>query len=477
MNPSGFSRDSVRSRIDWKTILVYVLLLCIGWVSIYSAGWDPTQSEGFSFGASYGRQLIWIALSGFTALVITLSSSKYWHMFSYPFYGLMLAIVFVVPFFAREVNGANSWLDLGAGVRVQPSEFLKIATALALARFMSSYSFDIRSSNSLFYVGLIVFVPILLVLLQNDTGSALVFGAFFIMLYREGLGKVLYIVGGVMIALFLFSFILEPLLILLILFFGIFMVYMFRGGNPRILVGYWGLTLGLTLTLMLVDFYFGWDFSNYSLSLIAISLSSLYLVHYTALSKDYRIIKYLILFGAAVVFTQFIDFAFENILQQHQQNRILDMLGIVSDPKNLSYNVIQSKIAIGSGGFWGKGFLEGTQNKFSFIPEESTDFIFCTVGEEHGFIGSLIVVVLYGLLIYRVMRMGERQVEPFARVYCYCVAGIFFMHFFINIAMTIGLFPVVGIPLPFLSYGGSSLIAFTVLLFIAIRLDSVQVEN
>ncbi len=477
MSPSGFSRDSVRSRIDWKTILLYVLLLCVGWVSIYSAGWDPVESGGFRFGASYGRQIIWIALSVFTALVITLSSSKYWHMFSYPLYGIMLLVVLAMPLIGTEVNGATSWIDLGGGVRIQPTEFLKIATALALARFMSSYSFDIRNSGSLFYIGLIVFVPILMVLAQNDTGSALVFGAFFIMLYREGLGKVLYIVGGVMIALFLFSFILEPLVILLVLVLGIFLIYMFRGGNPRVVVSFWALTLGGTLSLMLVDFIFGWDFSAYSLCLCSIALSSLYLVRCTAMTKDYRIIKYLLLFVAGVVFTEFVDFAFNNILQDHQQNRILDMLGIINDPKNLSYNVIQSKIAIGSGGFWGKGFLEGTQNKFSFIPEESTDFIFCTVGEEHGFVGSLVVVLLFGLLIYRVMRMGERQAEPFARVYCYCVAGIFFMHFFINIAMTIGLFPVVGIPLPFLSYGGSSLIAFTILLFIAIRLDSVQIEN
>ncbi|MFI3294397.1 MAG: rod shape-determining protein RodA [Rikenellaceae bacterium] len=473
----GNSSQSVRNRIDWLTILIYITLVILGWVSIYAAVWDDQGRSMFDLTQNYGRQAMWIGVSWFTALVITLSSSKYWHMFSYPFYGLMIVVMLGVFVFGHEVNGAKSWLDLGGGIRLQPVEFMKIATALALGRFMSSYNFDLYSRKSLYYIGLIIFIPILLILAQNDTGSALVFCAFFIMLYREGLGKELYIIVGVLIVLFLISFFLEPLALTIILFIGIFGLYLIRTGNITMVARMVGAIGIISMVSSAMNFYWNWEFSNYEILIFSIIMTVPLLLRWSIQTNDHSIWLYLALFIGAVIFTKFVDYAFENILQYHQQKRILDMLGIESDPKRWSYNVIQSKIAIGSGGFWGKGFLQGTQTKFSFVPEQSTDFIFCTVGEEHGFLGTLVVVTLFGLLIYRIMRMGERQVEPFARVYCYSVAGILFLHFFINIAMTIGLFPVVGIPLPFFSYGGSSLLAFTILVFIAIRLDSVQVET
>lgn len=472
-NKIGLSRHN----IDWITILIYVTLVLMGWVSIYAAVWDDEGRSAFDLTQRYGMQMVWIGISWFAALVITLSNSKYYHMFSYPFYYVILAIMIGVILVGTEVNGAKSWINIGGGVRIQPVEFMKIATALALARFMSSYNFNIRNVKSLYYIGLIIMTPIMVILMQNDTGSAMVFGAFFIMLYREGFGKELYILLGILILLFLLSFLLEPLTILVAMLIGSIATYAIKQKDIPLAIRYIGTVATITILLLAANIIFNFHTTYYHLTLLAVILSLPLVALYTIRTHKHTIWIYIGLFFGAVLFTTVIEYAFENILQIHQQKRILDMLGLENDPKGWSYNVIQSKIAIGSGGLWGKGFLEGTQTKFSFVPEQSTDFIFCTIGEEWGFFGTTIVITLFTILIYRLMKMGERHKEPFRRVYCYSVAAILFLHFFINIAMTIGLFPVVGIPLPFFSYGGSSLLAFTILLFIAIRLDSTQLNE
>lgn len=451
--------------IDWWTVLIYVALVFFGWINVYAAVYNDDHSSIFDMSQRYGMQMLWIGISLFVATSIILIDSKFYHMFAYPLFGIMLLIMVIVWLFGNETNGAKSWLVIGAGIKVQPVEFMKIATALALARFMSSYNFDITHFKSVYYVGLIVFAPILIILLQNDTGSALIFLGFFVMLYREGFGKLLYILTGCVILLAILSFLIEPapmLLLIVLLCVGSCVV-----ANRNLIDSLRYLSVVFLIALSLIYFL-----SPYLSLLIAVGLTLPILIRYAHQHKQGSVIVIIGVFVGLVLFTFFVDYAFDNILQIHQQKRILDLLGIENDPRGWSYNVIQSKIAIGSGGLTGKGFLNGTQTKFSFVPEQDTDFIFCTVGEEWGFVGSALVVLLFTFLIVRLIKMGERQVEPFARVYCYCTAAILFMHFAINITMTIGLFPVVGIPLPFFSYGGSSLLAFTILLFIAIRLDS-----
>lgn len=462
-----------KNSIDYVTILIYMALALMGWLSIYAAVYNSENNSAFDITQRYGMQLLWIGISFFVAFVIILSDNKYYHMFSYPLYWLMLLVMLSTIFLGKEVNGAKSWFSLGP-VSLQPVEFMKIATALALARFMSSYNFDLMKPRSLWYIFLIIGIPIGIIILQNDTGSALVFLSFFFVLYREGFPKMLYVVAILAIFLFIISFLLEPLAIITLLFFmlvGWFAVFNRRYIETFRFVAIVGMMFGLVVgTGLLFDF----KLDVYYMFLIAVFLSLPFVGFWTYATHNFSVWKFVALFFASIIFIDIVDYVFDNFLQLHQQKRILDLLGLENDPKGWSYNVNQSMIAIGSGGFFGKGFLQGTQTKFSFVPEQSTDFIFCTVGEEWGFVGTCIVVVLFAVLIFRLMKMGERQKEPFGRIYCYSVAAILFVHFLINVGMTIGLFPVVGIPLPFFSYGGSSLLAFTILLFIAIRLDSSQ---
>lgn len=464
------------SGIDYITVLIYVVLVIMGWVSIYAAVYNDDHRSIFDLTQRYGVQIIWIGISFLLAISILLIDARYYHMFAYPIYWIGVVIMVGVMLFGKEVNGARSWIGIGP-VGIQPVEFMKIFTALALARFMSSYNFNIKEKNALFYVSALIMLPVMIILMQNDTGSALVFAAFLIILYREGFGKALYIVFGFFALIGVLSFYLNPLMLVLLT-----LVICIGGemlSSRRLSYGLRYLAI-LIIAFILVEFtrgVFGYQ-SNSMISLIwAVGVSLPFIAIYAVRKGSRSVWLYVALFAASVSFVSMVDYAFDNVLQTHQQKRILDLLGIENDPQGWGYNSLQSKIAIGSGGVFGKGFLQGTQTRFSFVPEQSTDFIFCTVGEEWGFVGSIIVVILFAWLILRLMQMGERQKESFARIYCYSVAAILFMHFVINISMAIGIFPIVGIPLPFFSYGGSSLLAFTVLLFIAIRLDSSQWEG
>lgn len=460
-----------KGRIDYITILIYVCLVAFGWVNIYAAVYTDDQASIFDISQRYGMQLLWIGISGFVALSIILIDDKYYHMLSYPLYFLGIGVMTAVMLFGTEVNGARAWIDF-AGVRIQPVEFMKIVTALALSRYISSYNFDIRATRSLFSIALIILVPVALILLQNDTGSAMVFAAFVLVLYREGFGKWLYILGIFMALLFVISFLVDPATVIFVILLLTLLAEGIANGFWAEKLRYLSFVLLVSSLIWLLFWILRWPLSYYTALFIGIGLSLIPVIRYSVSKRLVNVWNYVTVFVGAILFTRAIDYVFENVLQIHQRQRILDLLDIEKDPQGWSYNVIQSKVAIGSGGLLGKGFLDGTQTKFSFVPEQSTDFIFCTVGEEWGFVGSALVVLLFTFLIVRLIKMGERQVEPFARVYCYCTAAILFMHFAINITMTIGLFPVVGIPLPFFSYGGSSLLAFTILLFIAIRLDS-----
>jgi len=415
--------NNLINRIDWGAVLLYFLLVSLGWLNIFAVVYDaqdPDQSI-FDLSINSGRQLIWIATSVVLFVVIMLTDFRFYDSFAYFIYGGVILILLFVLLFGTEVAGSKSWFTIGS-FRLQPSEFAKFATALAIAKFISSNNRAFTSLRPQLLLFGIIGLPAVLIILQGDTGTAMVFSAFLVAFYREGFSPILLGIGIASALLFI-------------------------------------------LTLFVPQLYL----------MIAVVVTAFLLIGIN--SRKTKRIMVIAAAAAAIMGVIFsVDFVVNNVLKPHQQNRIKALINPDADPLGYGWNVTQSKIAIGSGGFWGKGFLEGTQTKFDFVPEQSTDFIFCTIGEEHGWFGSLILIVLFVLLLIRVSAIAERQKSIFARVYGYGVAGILFFHFAVNIGMTIGLFPVIGIPLPFFSYGGSSLWAFTILLFILIKLDAHRMQ-
>ena len=466
------NRHSIFYGVDLWTVLLYVLIVLAGWVSITSASYDEGTADIFSFSHFYMKQLMWIGVAWTTALVVLLLDERFYHMFVYPAYFAGLALLLGALLFGREVNGAKAWFEFGS-FRLQPVEFVKIATALALARVMSAYSFSINRPGDLFKVGVVICIPLFIIILQNDTGSGIVLGSFLFVLYREGLNKWLCIPVLLIAALFIVSFLLSPMTLLVSIILVCTLSEAMMTGEWRSRLIYLASLALASILLCMTMALVAPGVMDLHACLLTVTLLSLVGVLVYAFSMNLSSTLITVgLFLCTMIFLPTTDYIFNSILKQHQRDRILSFLGIISDPLGTDYNVNQSKIAIGSGGFWGKGFLEGTQIKYGFVPERHTDFIFCTVGEEWGFLGTMVVLALLCMLILRLMRMGERQQEPFGRIYCYCVAAILLFHVLVNVGMTIGLMPVMGIPLPFMSYGGSSLIAFTILLFIAVRLDA-----
>lgn len=407
--------------IDRPLVALYLILVLMGWISIYAAVYDKDHSSIFDFSQSYGKQLMWIGTSLILALVVLLTDAKFFNVFAYPIYGFMLILLMMVLVIGTTIAGSKSWFQIGE-FRIQPAEFAKFATNLALAHYLSALNFDRKIRKFRLVPLFIIGTPALLILLQNDTGSALVYASLFLVLYRQGMpGYFLVIVA-----------IVAMLSILTLKF------------NPYIVIG-----------------------------LVAVVISGFY---FFIRRNKRNLLNLLGLFVIASAFAMSVNVGFEKLLEPHQKTRINVLLGKEVDLKGAGYNVNQSKIAIGSGGLLGKGFLKGTQTKFNFVPEQSTDFIFCTIGEEWGFLGTTIILALFLTLIVRIVMMAERQRSEFSRIYGYGVASILFFHFIINIGMTIGLMPVIGIPLPFFSYGGSSLWSFTLLLFIFIKQDSYRLN-
>ncbi|ALL08080.1 rod shape-determining protein RodA [Pedobacter sp. PACM 27299] len=403
--------------VDWITILLYVALCAIGFVNIYASIFNGSVANEFSFAAKYGKQLIYIITGLILGFSILLLDAKFFSVFSPIVYGITMLLLIAVLVVGRKVAGNQAWIPLGT-FRLQPSELAKFGTALLLARYVSSFNPKFRDVKSIFFAVVIVGIPLFLIMLQPDTGSALVFLSFMFPLYREGLSGYFLLIFLGMIVLFIADFLVPAeILIPLILAIGGLFIYQ----NRR---------------------------------------------------KHKVMISCIIVTVVAVGYLFLVKFAYEKVLEPHQRTRIEILLGLKTDPKGAGYNVIQSKIAIGSGQLTGRGFLEGTQTKYGYVPEQSTDFIFSTIGEEWGFVGCFTVVALYIFMLLRIINLAERQRSTFSRVYGYCVASILFFHVFINIGMTIGIIPVIGIPLPFISYGGSSLWSFTVLLFIFLKLDS-----
>ncbi|MBC3786067.1 rod shape-determining protein RodA [Spirosoma utsteinense] len=413
--------DPFSQNIDWLTLILYLGCVLIGWLNVYAAVYSPEDHTSlFDMSTNAGKQMMWIGTTVLLIICILVINHKFFDSFAYLFYAFMIVMLILVLFLGSNINGSRSWFKFG-GFSIQPAEFAKVATALALAKYLDVPGMNLTRQKDLLRIGGIIVLPCILILASNETGSTLVFASFVIMLYREGL----------------------------------------PGWIPAV-----GITVAALFVLALI----------FPMLYIAAGIVALFAVVVLLMPRYNRTMSNLISMGfigvGMMVIVAGVDFFVNNVLQKHQRNRIKVLVDPTIDPLGVGWNVTQAKIAIGSGRLQGKGFLEGTQTKFDFVPEQSTDFIFCTVGEEHGFIGSMVVIALFLGLLTRIIILAEKQRSKFARVYGYCVAGIIFFHVMVNIGMTIGLMPVIGIPLPFFSYGGSSLWSFSILLFIFLKLDS-----
>jgi len=460
-------RNRFWANIDWLTVSLFLILMLLGWINIYASVYNAEHQSILDTSQRYGKQLIWIGAALAIAFILLIVESNFYVFFSYIIYGFIVILLILVLFAGTVINGQKGWFMFGS-FGFQPSEFCKFATGLALANYMNTHGFKLQQFKSLLIISLIILLPATLILLQNDTGSALVYFSFVLVLYREGLSGVVLFFGTLMIVLFVLALIVSNLTLSLLLL-G-FVLLGFYVVNPKYKQF---LKIPAIFASSILLFYtgnliFGSIYGISEVLTVGSLLGAIILLVYSVHKKLTNYITISLIFLGSLMFTISVDYVFYNILGDHQQARINELLGIASDPLGAGYNVNQSKIAIGSGGFLGKGFLEGTQTKFNFVPEQDTDFIFCTVGEEWGFVGSLVVIGLFMLFFVRLIWMAERQRSGFSRIYGYSVAVILFFHFFVNIGMTIGIMPVIGIPLPFFSYGGSSLWSFTILLFIFI---------
>ncbi|MBN4061950.1 rod shape-determining protein RodA [Bacteroidales bacterium AH-315-I05] len=425
------AKSNIFQNVDWPLVLLYSVLVMLGWANIYAATHSEEHYQIFDLSQSYGKQMMWIFISMVMAIILLMIDVRFFDSFAYLIYGFTVFLLLAVLVVGTEIKGAKSWFVIGGAFSIQPSELAKFATALAFSKLLSSLNVKTQDVKTWLVTGLLILFPAALIILQPDPGSALVYGAFILVLYREGLSGNILLIALTAVVFFILAILLKQMSVELL----------------GLVVS--GKFIFIFVLLLIASFAY-WIIRKYKRALMVVSVVLL----------------------VAMGYILSIDYIFDNVLQDRHRNRINDLLGITFDPTGTGYNVHQSKIAIGSGRFFGKGFLQGTQTKFNFVPEQSTDFIFCTVGEEWGFIGTSLVIILFLTLLFRLIIMAERQRSKFARIYGYCVASILFFHLAINIGMTIGLAPVIGIPLPLFSYGGSSLWAFTLLLFTFIKLDS-----
>ena len=479
--PRDKNPSLIRS-IDWWTIVIYVALVAFGWISVCGASYTYGDTDIFSLDTRSGMQIVWIGTSLLLGMLLLLLDYRFYDMFAYVFYGLLLILLFATIFNPHTIKGSRSWLVLGP-LRLQPAEFAKFATALALAKFMSIFGYDINKWKHFGITLAIILVPMLFIVLQRETGSALVYLSFFLMFYREGMPGGVLFTAIAMVIYFVVGIRFEsvPMLgtatslgkftvLLLIQLFTEGMVYVYCR-NRREALHLIGATLAITgIALIFAIYIIPFDMVYIQMLACALLIGYLLWQSFATRIRSYLWIAAFAL--GSVVFFNLADYGLNHVLQPHQRTRINVLLGLEEDLKGAGYNVHQSEIAIGSGGLEGKGFLNGTQTKLKYVPEQDTDFIFCTVGEEEGFVGTASVLVLFLALILRLIHLAERQPYPFGRIYGYCVLSIFLFHVFINVGMVLGLTPVIGIPLPFFSYGGSSLWGFTLLLFIFLRIDA-----
>ncbi len=415
--------SSILNQIDWLTIFVYGILVIMGWLNIYASVYQEGAGMNiFDFSLNSGKQLVWIGSTIIIFFIIVSIDFQFYESISYILYGIIVLMLIFVLLFGDKVSGARSWFEIGSFFKIQPSEFAKFITALAVARFISTPGFRFSSKRQITMVSALVIIPIMLILMQPDPGTALIYFSFIIVFYREGLSPLVLVIGILLVLIFISTIFINQIYIVIAI----------------------------------------------------VAIAGIAIIFADKTFKRVASIVVIMLFTIGVTFS--VDYFQSNVLKPHHQKRLRVLINPDSDPLGDGWNVTQSKIAIGSGQFWGKGFLNGTQTKFDFVPEQSTDFIFCTLGEEHGYIGTSLVIILFIFLILRIFYIAERQKSRFAQTYGYAVGSIIFFHFMINIGMTIGLFPVIGIPLPFFSYGGSSLWAFSILLFILLKLDAHRMQ-
>jgi rod shape determining protein RodA len=467
--------SNIINRIDKISIVLFLLLILMGWINIYAAVFNEEHAGLLDFSQRYGKQFLWIIASLILATFIIIIDNRFYFFFSWFIYGAAMFLLILVVIFGKEINGARSWFEFG-GISLQPSELAKFSTALALAAYLNTKRQDLTKPSVFIPAVAIILFPAMLILLQPDTGSAIVYFSLFIVLFREGMSPYIFVSGLLMILLFFLALLTNILyLSLSLVLVAVILIWITTHKWKLVLTGS-GIFLLIGGAIFLLDHYVLKSIGNELIVVISLILSG---VAYAAYFYNKRavsvLVVYLFLLGS-ILFVNGVDYTFNNILPKHQKDRVNILLGFKTDLHGTGYNVNQSIISIGSGGFAGKGFLQGTQTKFKFVPKQSSDFIFCTVGEEWGFLGSAIVLGIYLFLILRLIALAERQRSEFARIYGYCVVSILFIHVFLNIGMAIGLVPVIGIPLPFLSYGGSSLWGFTILLFIFLRLDASRTE-
>ena len=482
MDQQKAKHPGVLRSLDYWTILIYIALLTFGWLSVCGASYTYGDTDIFALSTRSGMQIVWIGTSLVLGFVLLLLDDRYYDTFAYIIYILLLILLFATIFNPHTIKGSRSWLVLGP-LRLQPAEFAKFATALALSKFMSTYGYDIHQWKHFAATLAIIFLPMMFIVLQRETGSALVYFAFFLMFYREGMpgsilftavAMVVYFVVGIRYADVMMAetptSVGKFTVLLLIQLFSAAMVWVYCQ-DRRDALRIFAVTIGLTGMALLFSFYvIPFDVVWIQLVMSALLIGYLLLQGMATRLRNYFWIAVFAL--GSIIFFNVADYGLNHVLQAHQRTRINVLLGLEEDLKGAGYNVHQSEIAIGSGGLEGKGFLNGTQTKLKYVPEQDTDFIFCTVGEEEGFVGSASVLLLFLALILRLIHLAERQPYRFGRVYGYCVLSIFLFHVFINVGMVLGLTPVIGIPLPFFSYGGSSLWGFTFLLFIFLALDA-----
>jgi rod shape determining protein RodA len=479
-----YRKNNIWRDVDWWSVAIYLILVIAGWLNIYASSYDFDQVSIFNLSGRAGMQMIWILTSLVLGFSILMIDSDWYDIFAYWIYAFVLFLLLVTLVLAHDIRGSRSWLVIGP-IRFQAAEFAKFATALAVARMASIYNFELNRMKNFAIIILLFLVPMGLILLQKETGTALVFLALFLVLYREGMSGFILFLGFCSILFFIIGIrygdvfwgetsLGKLAVLLLIIPFTIFIWYDYEKEwryVKYIIIG----SVILTGLALLIALFFIFDLNTVVLAINTGIIFFLLFLFLKNREKYYLYIAGFVVFSLAFLYS--VDYVFDKVLEPHQKTRIEVTLGMIDDPGGAGYNVNQSKIAIGSGGFLGKGYLNGTQTKLKYVPEQDTDFIFCTVGEEQGFVGSTLALLIFLALLARLLFLAERQRSTFKRVYGYCTVAIIFFHIAINIGMVIGIMPVIGIPLPFFSYGGSSLWAFTILLFIFLRLDASRNER
>jgi rod shape determining protein RodA len=467
--------ENIFLRIDKITILLFLVMVVLGWLNIYAAVYNEEHKGILDLSQRYGKQFVWIIAAVVLAVFVVIIDNRFYFFFGYFLYGGAILLLILVLIFGKEINGARSWFQFGS-ITFQPSEFAKAGTALAIARYLNSRGQDLTRLKTLSEASAIILLPAVLTALQPDMGSVIIYLSFYIVLFREGLSPYIFISGLLMVLLFFITLLFNNLYITLILIAAGFLLTWVATRKWKLCLAGLAILTIISALLYLVDHYVLKTIGNELVIVFSLILAGITFAWYIYRQKAFAVLVIYLFVLGSIVFVNSVDYAFNNILKPHQKERISILLGLKSDPYGTGYNVNQSIISIGSGGLAGKGFLQGTQTKFKFVPKQSSDFIFCTVGEEWGFLGSIAVIGLFIGLLLRLIFLAERQRSSFSRIYGYGVIAILLMHFFINIGMSIGIVPVIGIPLPFFSYGGSSLWGFTILLFIFLRLDASRTE-